>query len=253
MFRPLRQIALAATVAFAALAAPAQAQMTPAQKAEIETVIREYLLKNPEIIQETLIELEKRNREAEQAQRTAALKELGPALASAKTGVVGNPKGDVTLIEFFDYNCGFCKKGLADMQRLVKEDPNLRIVLKDLPILSPASRDAAAIAVAVKNQVKPEAFWDFHVKLMSKTGQIGKQQALDVAKEIGADMARIEKDSTAPEVGMAFEEARKAADGLGLSGTPSYVIADDVVIGAVGYDQLKARIASVRKCGKTQC
>ena len=253
MFKPLRQIALAATVAVAALAAPAQAQMTPAQKAEIETVIREYLLKNPEIIQETLIELEKRNREAEQAARTTALKELGPALANAKSGVVGNPKGDVTLVEFFDYNCGFCKKGLADMQRLVKEDPNLRIVLKDLPILSPASRDAAAIAVAVKNQVKPEVFWDFHVKLMSKSGQIGKQQALDVAKEIGADMARVEKDSTAPEVAMAFDEARKAADGLGLSGTPSYVIADDVVIGAVGYDQLKARITSVRKCGKTQC
>lgn len=253
MFRPLRQIALAATVAMAAFAAPAQAQMTPAQKTEIETVIREYLLKNPEIIQETLIELEKRNREAEQAARATALKELGPALAGAKSGVVGNPKGDVTLIEFFDYNCGFCKKGLADMQKLVKEDPNLRVVLKDLPILSPASRDAAAIALAVKAQVKPEIFWDFHVKLMSKAGQIGKQQALDVAKEIGADMARIEKDSNAPEVGQAFDEARKAADSLGLSGTPSYVISDDVVIGAVGYDQLKARISAVRKCGKTQC
>ena len=254
MFKTMRQIALAATIAFAGLAAaPAQAALSPEQKAEIEAVVKEYLLKNPEIIQETLIELERRQRDAEVAARAKALQELGPKLTAATSGVAGNPSGDVTVVEFFDYNCGFCKKGLVDLQKLIKEDSKLRVVLKDLPILSPQSRDAAAIALAVKNQLKPEVFWDYHVKLMTKSGQIGKAQALEVAKEFGVDLAKAEKDSAAPEVAAAFDEARKAADGLGLTGTPSYVIADDVVIGAVGFDQLKMRVTNARKCGKAQC
>lgn len=244
---------LAATVALGAIFAPANAAMTAEQKAEVEAAIRDYILKNPEIVQEAIVELERRQREAEVTARANALKDMGPQLASAKSAVAGNPSGDVTVIEFFDYNCGFCKRGLADLQRLLKEDPKVKLVLKDLPILSPGSREAAAVAAAVKKQVKPEAFWDYHVKLMSKTGQIGKAQAIEVAKEAGLDLAKIEKDMNAPEVADSFEESRKIADALGLSGTPSYVIADDVVIGAVGFDQIKMRVDSVRKCGKAQC
>ena len=253
MIRSLRAALLGAAVALSALCQPAAAAMTAEQKAEVEAIVRDYILRNPEIIQEAIVELERRQRDAEVAARGKALKELGPRLADGKSAVAGNPNGDVTIVEFFDYNCGFCKRGLADLQRLVKEDAKLRVVLKDLPILSPGSREAAAVAAAVKKQVKPEAFWDYHVKLMSRTGQIGKAQALEVAKEAGLDLARIEKDMVAPEIADAFEDARKIADALGLSGTPSYVIADDVVIGAVGFDQLKGRIDSVRKCGKAAC
>lgn len=254
MLKPLRMMALGATVAMGALfAGPAQAQLSAAQKTEIEAVIKDYLIKNPEVIQEALIELERRQRETETQARAKALKDLQPALAAGGSAIAGNPNGDVTIIEFFDYNCGFCKRGLADLQRLIKEDGKLKIVLKDLPILSPASRDAAAVAAAAKKQLSADKFWDFHVKLMSKSGQIGKAQALEVAKEVGADLAKIEKDMVAPEVAASFEEVRKIADSLGLSGTPSYIIADDVVIGAVGYDQLKGRVQNVRKCGKAQC
>lgn len=253
MLKSLRVLALGATIAFGALVAPAQAAMTPEQKAEFEAVIRDYIAKNPEIVQEALVELERRQRDAEVASRQKALKEIAPTLTAGTSAYAGNPKGDVTIIEFFDYNCGFCKRGLADLQKLVKEDAKLKVVLKDLPILSPASRDAAAVAFAVKKQMKPEAFWDYHVKLMSKSGQIGKQQALDLAKEAGLDLAKIEKDMTGDDVSASFDESRKIADSLGLSGTPSYVIGDDVVIGAVGFDQLKGRIDNVRKCGKSQC
>ena len=255
MLKSLRMLALGAAVSFGAMSAgtiAAAAQMTPAQKAEIEQLVRDYILKNPEIVQDAIVELEKRQRDAEMAARQKALKDLGPELA-ARGAVAGNPNGDVTLIEFFDYNCGFCKRGLVDLQRLVKEDGKLKIVLKDLPILSQGSKDAAQVAAAVKKQLKPDAFWDYHVKLMSKSGQIGKQQAMDVAKELGLDLAKIEKEMADPAIAAGFEETRKVADTLGLSGTPSYVIADDVVIGAVGYDQLKMRVTSVRKCGKSAC
>lgn len=255
MLKSLRILALGVSLAGAAVLAPVNAQsLTDAQKKEVQEVIKDYLLKNPEIIQETLIELDRRQREAEVAARQKALKELGPQLASSKyNAVAGNPQGDVTIVEFFDYNCGFCKRGLTDLQRLMKDDPKLKVVLKDLPILSAGSRDAAAVALAVKASVKPEVFWDFHVKLMSKTGQIGKAQALEVAKSVGADLAAIEKDIASPEIANAFEESRKLADALGMSGTPAYVIADEVVIGAVGYDKLKEKITAVRKCGKTEC
>lgn len=252
MTKTFRMLALGASVAVAALTGSAQAQMSASQKAEVEKIVREYILKNPEVVQEALVELEKRQRDAEVAQRQKMLKELGPQIASMGA-VAGNPNGDVTVVEFFDYNCGFCKRGLADLQRIMKEDTKVKVVLKDLPILSPGSRDAAVVAAAVKKQVKPEAFWDFHVKLMSKTGQVAKQQALDVAKEVGVDMAKLEKDMAASDIADSFEETRKIADALGLSGTPSYVIADDVVIGAVGFEQLKGRIDSVRKCGKSTC
>lgn len=255
MFKSLRMLALGASVAFGAFTGVAQAQaLSEAQKKEIQEVIKDYLLKNPEIIQETLIELDRRQRDAEIAARQKALKDLGPQLASSKfNGIAGNPQGDVTIVEFFDYNCGYCKRGLADLQKLIKDDSKLKVVLKDLPILSPGSRDAAAVALAVKAQVKPEVFWDFHARLMNKSGQIGKAQALEVAKAVGADLSAVEKEVGSADIASAFEESRRLADSLGLSGTPAYIIGDEVVIGAVGYDKLKVKIDSMRKCGKTEC
>lgn len=253
MFKTIRAVALTTALAFlpaAALAAP----LTADQKKEVETIIRDYLLKNPELIQETLMELERRQRESEvEARQKITRDPNGPLLASKHSVVLGNPKGDVTMVEFFDYNCGFCKRGLADLQRLVIEDKNLKVIMKDFPILTPGSREAAAVAMSLKQQVKPEKYWEFHVKLMGRTGSIGKAQALEVAKEVGADPAKVEAAMDRPEIAEAIEENRKLADSLGLTGTPSYVIVDDVVVGAVGYDQLKGKIDAFRKCGKAQC
>jgi len=254
MPKTLRALLVGASMAaLAATAAPAQT-IAPAQKAEFEKLIRDYLIRNPEVLQEALVELDRRQREAELAARQKVLKDAGgPLYASKYNAVAGNPNGDVTLVEFFDYNCGYCKRALVDLQKLIKEDSKLKVVLKDLPILSAASRDAAAVAIAVKSMVKPDQFWDFHARLMAKTGQIGKQQALEVATAIGLDKGKIEDEVAKGGFAEAFEETRKIADGLGMTGTPAYVLADDVVIGAVGYEQLKARIGNVRKCGKNLC
>ncbi|MGL4495463.1 MAG: DsbA family protein, partial [Beijerinckiaceae bacterium] len=183
----------------AALTAPVAAiaqALSPAQKAEVETTIREYLLKNPEVLRDALVELENRQRLAEKKQQADALQSQKAALYDDPAAIiVGNPKGDVTLVEFFDYNCGYCKRAVADLQTLVKTDPKLRVVLKDFPILGPESVEASRIAVAVKKALPAEKALDYHVRLMESKGRIGKDRALEVAKEMGLDPARIQKES----------------------------------------------------------
>jgi len=236
------------------IVAPAQAQMSPAQRGEIESIVREYLIKNPEVLRDAFLELERRSKEEEEIQRRAAIEQLrGQIFNSRHQAVVGNPQGKVTLVEFYDYNCGFCKRGLEDVARLIKENPDLRVVLKEFPVLSQGSMEAAQVASAVRLQVSPDRFWNFHHKLMSSRGSIGRAQALAVAKEVGVDMARLTRDIDGPEVKAALAETMQLGESLGISGTPSYVVGQDVVVGAVGFESLQTRIANVRKCGKSTC
>ena len=135
----------------------------------------------------------------------------------------------------------------------MKADPNLRVVLKDFPVLGPGSVEAAQVAGAVRNQFKGEKFFDFHQKLLLSRGQVGKAQALAVAKELGADMDKLAKDMESADVRSGIEEVMQIADQLNLTGTPSFVIGQDVVVGAVGYDEMKSKVDGVHKCGKAVC
>jgi protein-disulfide isomerase len=167
--------------------------------------------------------------------------------------VLGNAKGDVTLVEFFDYNCGFCKGALPQMMSLLKDDTNLRVVLKEFPVLGPGSVEASKVAVAVRMQDKTgKKYLDFHQKLLGGRGKADMARALAVAKEVGMDMGRLEKDMASDEARASLEESLKLAETLGLNGTPSYVVGDDVMIGAVGLDALRSKISTVR-CGKASC
>ncbi|PZN25935.1 MAG: disulfide bond formation protein DsbA [Proteobacteria bacterium] len=226
----------------------------PAQRAEIEAIIKDYLLKNPELLQDVMQELEKRQVLAESEKAKSAIAANKEAIFNSPRQVtLGNPKGDVTMVEFFDYNCGYCKRAMADMMDLLKTDPNLKVVLKEFPVLGEGSVQAAQVAAALSLQDKSgKKYLDFHQKLLSSRGQADKTRALAAAKEVGADMARLEKDMNGPEVRAALEESFKLAETLGLNGTPSYVINNDVVIGAVGLAALKERINTAR-CGKAAC
>ena len=248
LLRPLL-IAVAATV-LAIAAPPARAQsFSDTQRGEIERVVKDYLVAHPEVLQEVLNELEKRQSDADAAKHRDGVKQYSQALFySPRQVTIGNRQGDVTLVEFFDYNCGYCKRALADMLNLMREDAKLRVVLKEFPVLGPGSVEAAQVAVAVRMQDPTgKKYLEFHQKLLSGRGPADRAHALAVAKEIGLDMARIEKDMAGDEAKATLEENMHIAEALGLNGTPSYVIGTEVVVGAVGLAALREKVGTARQ------
>jgi protein-disulfide isomerase len=253
--RYLRCLALGGAMLLALGGSFSHAQaISETQRGEIERIIRDYLLKNPEVLQEAIAELEKRQSAAEAVKHQSAIKDNAQALFNSERHVVvGNPRGDVNFVEFFDYNCGYCKRAMTDMVDLMKADPKLRVVLKEFPVLGPASIDAAKVGVAVRMQDKSgKKYLDFHQKLLTGRGQVDKARAIAAAKEAGLDTARIERDLGSDEVRLSLEESFKLAETLGLNGTPSYVIGENVVVGAVGLAALKEKV-NVARCGKATC
>jgi len=257
MLRPFRNVLLAAGLLIAALPAARAAEpeaFSPQQKSAVEAMIRDYLLAHPEVVQDALVELDRRQKEGERLARDKVTKDPnGPLYASANQMVLGNPKGDVTLVEFFDYNCGYCKRALSDNMRLLEQDKGLRLVLKEFPVLGQGSVEASQVATAIRPQLKPEQELAFHTKLLTSRGPVDKARALEVVKEIGLDPAKVAKDMTQPAVATNIQESLALADQLGLTGTPSFVLGGEVIVGAVGYDELKEKISSVRKCGRASC
>lgn len=250
-------IAAAICAAFAVAVLPSTVradEFSAPQRTEIEHIMHDYLLAHPEVLKDALTELEKHEAAAEAAKHKDGVKQNREAIFSSPHQVVlGNPSGNVTFVEFFDYNCAFCKRAMGDMLTLLKNDPKLKIVLKEFPILSPGSVEAAKVAVAVRMQDKTgKKYLEFHQKLLGGRGQADGAHALAVAKEIGMNMAQIDKDMKSPEVNATLEENMKLAEQLGLNGTPSYVIGDNVVVGAVGLPGLQEKINTAR-CGKASC
>jgi protein-disulfide isomerase len=247
-------LATAALLAPLGLASARAADFTDAQKGEIGAVVKDYLMQNPQVLRDVLVELDKQDKAQEAAKQQTAVRDKSDALFNSPYGeVLGNPNGKVTLVEFFDYNCGYCKRALDDMAKLLKTEPNLRVVLKDFPVLGPGSVEAAQVAGAVRNQLHGDQFWAFHSKLLGTRGPVAKAQALAAAKEAGADMDQLARDMAKPEIKTGIEENLKLADSLSLTGTPSYVLGPDIVVGAVGYGELKGRLDNVVKCGKSTC
>jgi protein-disulfide isomerase len=232
---------------------------------EVGEIVKGYMVRHPEALAEIFAEVlkhrpPKANTAANSApgsgakappDRSAAIAGNAAALFSSPHQVtLGNPHGDVTLVEFFDYSCGFCKRALPDMLTLIKNDPNLKIVLKELPILGPGSVEAARIAVAVRMQ-DPEGqkYLAFHQQLLGAAGPASKDKALAAARDQGLDMARLETDAASDEVGATLGEDAKLAAAVGINGTPGYVVGDNVVLGAVGTAALKTRIEAARGHG----
>jgi len=167
---------------------------------------------------------------------------------SPRQVTLGNRSGDVTLVEFFDYNCGFCKRALADTLEVLRDDPQLRLVLKELPILGPGSSEAARVAVALHMQdLAGTKYLAFHQKLLSGRGQANKVSAMLVAAEVGADMEWLEKDLQSRDIAMTLDENLKLARAIGVRGTPAYVVGATVTPGAIGAAGLKALIRAARR------
>jgi protein-disulfide isomerase len=250
-------LGLAAALAGAAMssALPVRAdEFTPAQKQELGAFVHDYLVSHPEVLKEAIEALDKHDKEAADAERQKVVtSQAGPLFSSKYQATIGNPSASATLVEFFDYNCHYCKGALPDVAKLIKDDPNLKVVLKDFPVLGPGSVEAAKVASAARNQLPGDRFWAFHYKLLGSHGPIGKAEALAVAKDLGLDMDRLAKDMESSDVKAGLAETMQLADALQINGTPTFVLGKDLVVGAVGYDQLKSKVDSVHKCGRVVC
>jgi protein-disulfide isomerase len=252
-FRLLVPALLALALGCMPPAASAQS-FSDTQRGDIETIVRNYLIAHPEVLEEAMAELNKRQTAAETEKHEASVAANAETIFNSPRGVVlGNKDGDVTFVEFFDYNCGYCKRAMADMLDLLKSDPKLKVVLKEFPVLSEGSVEAAKVAVAVRMQdPSGKKYLDFHQKLLGGRGPADKARAMAAAKDAGLDAARIEKDIASPEVRATIEENFKLAEAMGMNGTPSYVIGKQIVVGAVGLDGLKEKIG-IARCGKATC
>jgi protein-disulfide isomerase len=252
--RPFAAVLLAVLVVLPAATAARAEPFSGTQRTEIEGIIREYLLSHPELLQEVMNELDKRQTAADaEKHRTAVSENSATIFSSPRQITLGNPQGDVTLVEFFDYNCGYCKRAMTDMLDLLKNDPKLKFVLKEFPVLGEGSVQAAQVAAAARIQDKGgKKYLEFHQKLLGGRGQADRARALAVAKDVGFDVAKLEKDMAGDEVKQQIEESLKLGEALGLNGTPSYVVGSDIVVGAVGIDALKGKINAAR-CGKETC
>ena len=241
----------AAAFVFAMLLFPAMAladdSFTDKQRTEIGQVVRQYLLDNPEILLEVSKELESRQKADEDKKREGALVANADAIFKSPNDLVaGNPKGDVTMVEFFDYNCGWCKKGLPEVLSLVDSDKNLRLVMKEFPIFGGDSDYAAQAALASKAQGK---YWEFHVALLGHEGKITREGVDEIATAQGLDLAKLKADMQSPEIAGIIAANQKLAQELNITGTPAFIIDKTVVPGYLPVDGLMAAINDVRSSG----
>ncbi len=252
--RRLTQTARAAifgTLALGLVVQPANA-FDDAEKAEIGTIVRDYLIANPEVMLDVQRALEAKQQAEETERRRDLIASSADALMrNPSDPVLGNPAGDVTIVEFYDYNCGFCRRALADMNAVIESDPNVRFVLKEFPILGPDSQAAHTVAIAF-HRLKPEAYGPFHNALMTGEGRIDEAAAIAAAVELGVTEEALRAEMANPAVVTSVEETYALADGLGITGTPSYVIGNEMISGALGIETLRQKLAEARACATTK-
>jgi protein-disulfide isomerase len=243
---PILPLALGfALVAGIAPHVSAAADFSPSQREAIEGIIRDYLMQNPDVLVQALRGAEdKLNREAEAKAEKALVERRSEVFDDPATPVGGNPRGDVTIVEFFDYRCPYCKQVLPALQALLKEDGKLRFVYKEMPVLGPQSVTAAHAALAAQRQGKYEAF---HTAMMAAKGQISDDTVYKVAGSVGLDVERLKQDMKAPEIDKAVKANLALASALNIHGTPGFVIGNQIVPGALELETLKSMVADARK------
>ena len=221
--------------------------------AELNLLIEQYLMDDPAILDRMAAKLSVAKRAAEQSERVALLQANHEAIYNDPANVIlGNPNGDVTLVEMFDYNCGYCRRALPDLATLIAEDPNLKVVLKEFPILSDGSVEAAKIGFLVAENDALN-YWDFHQRLFSARGQVDANAALAAAEAVGGNRVAMMIDMNGQKASDAIERSYDLATALKISGTPTFIIGDELIPGAVGVDALRTKIANMRACGSTDC
>jgi protein-disulfide isomerase len=226
---------------------------TDPQKRGIEQIVKEYLLQNPQVLIEVQGALEQKMAK-EEAERTKALvaENAKEIYRHPDAPVAGNPKGDITVVEFFDYNCGYCKRGFHNIRELIEKDSNVRVVFKELPILSKDSEEAAKIALAARAQGK---YWEVHQALIESKGRVTEAFALETAGKLGLDVAKLKADKDSDVVKNELARVEALARKMNITGTPHFLVGNEAIGGAPEdlLDQLTAKIASLRESGCGYC
>ncbi len=222
-------------------------EFTPQQNEQIKKMIQDYLFKNPQDLRKAIISLQAYElKQQQKAARMALVAQEKSLYRSPVSYVAGNPNGDVTLIEFFDYNCSYCRRSMKDLMTLIDTDPNLKVIFKEFPILGEGSFYAARAAVA---SIKQGKYIEFHKAMMQIRGTAGKGNVLEIAEEVGLDVKKLEEEMKEPYITKEINEVLRTASAIGINGTPAYIVGDSVISGAVGLAELRRQIAEVRKSG----
>ncbi len=241
-------LSLWSVLLLAAMPVVAEQTMSPADPAwqqSVEKVVEQYLRAHPEVIEQSLQALEAKREAEEKARQKAALASRQQELLNDPISPVsGNLKGDIALIEFFDYRCGYCKRAADAVTQIQKDDPRVRVVYKDLPILGEASELAAKAALASRAQGKHQAF---HEALLASKNEMTKEEVLSIAKSVGLDLRRLETDMANPEWQQVIDKNRALARDLGITGTPGFIVGTELVPGALDLNGLKDLIARAGK------
>lgn len=219
------------------------AALTDEQKAEVKTVIKEYLKENPGIVMETLELYRNQQEQKMTADAEEIIKQNIDKLTAKELPSVGNQNGDVTVIEFFDYNCGYCKRALEDIQKVLESDKNVRFVFKELPILGPTSEVAARWAEAAHRQGK---YFEYHSAVMHNTVPISDESLLEIGKKLGLDTEKLKKDAESEDVKQSVSDSRNLAMQMQIQGTPGFIINGKLFRGYLGPDGLVKAIAEAR-------
>jgi len=245
-----RRTSLAALILTCAIfAAPpfcriADAEILPEQRQAIEAIIHDYLMQNPDVLIEALKAAEEKATRDSDAKAAVVLKDRrAEVFDDPASPVGGNPQGDVTIVEFFDYRCPYCKQTEPALEALLKRDPKIRVAYKEFPILGPASVYASRVALAARAQDKYAAF---HGRMMATKGQIDESVVQSVAIAAGLDWERIQKDLTAPEIELALRRNLALAQALAIRGTPGFVIGNQLADGAEDIVSLTQMVAVAR-------
>jgi protein-disulfide isomerase len=238
--------ALTIMVGLAAGAAPIAAQQneTLTDQAKMEQIIHDYLLAHPEVIIEAVDKYQKEQEKASaQKQAQALVDRRDELLHTAADPVIGNPDGDVTVVEFFDYRCPYCKSVAASFIDLYDKDGKVRLVLKEFPILGPESEFASKAALAAQKQGK---YRDLHLAMMTFKGRLTDDDVRRLAGQVGIDVAKLEQDMNDPAIADTINRNYALAEALGIKGTPAFILGDELVPGAITADEMQKRIAVLR-------
>ena len=232
--------------------APSASSLSALQRKEVEAIIKEYLLNNPEVLLEAQNALEAKMEKIQGERMAVAIKENAAELFKPTGSPIVNAKGDVPVIEFFDYNCGYCKKAFTEVAQLLDKDKKVRLILKEFPILSKGSEEASKIALAAKMQGK---YWEFHRAMLESQGQANEASALKIAEKVGLDLPRLKKDMASAEVKKEIEDTRQLATKMGIQGTPHFIVGDRIIPGAPEnlLELLTKHAGDVRKEGCKVC